>query len=190
MTAFQKWDEPRPVKLTIADFLRLDDSGAFNDYPKTELIDGVAVAMNAQYTPHARVKSRLFRRLAESVDNALPGYETLVEVSIAIPPLNLPEPDIVVTRFQASGRVPVPVETIVLIVEVADTTKSYDLGTKARIYAEARVPEYWVVDVAGEAIHQLWAPAGEDYSERRLVPFGTAISAAAIDRFVVETGEL
>ena len=190
MTVFQKWDEPRPVKLTIADFLRLDDAGAFDDYPKTELIDGVVVAMNAQLSTHARIKSRIFRRIADAVDDALPDYEAWVEVATAIPPVSMPEPDIVVTRFQAIGRAPVPVDTIALIVEVADTTKRFDLGAKARIYAAAGVPEYWVVDVAGEAIHQLWSPRGDDYAQRQEVAFGEAIISTTINGLTVATDNL
>ena len=187
MTAFQKWDEPRPVKLTIADFLCLNDAGAFRDYPKTELIDGVVVAMNAQFSTHARVKTRILRRVADAVDRTMPGYEAWVEVSTAIPPVSLPEPDIVVTRFQAAGRSPVPVETIALIVEVADTTRSYDLGAKARLYASASVPEYWVVDVERQAVQQLWSPAGEAFAEQRTVAFGEPLAAMTIEGLIVET---
>ena len=190
MITLQKWDEPRPVKLTIADFIRLDDAGAFDAYPKTELIDGVVVAMNAQFSTHARVKTRLLRRIADAVDRAMPGYEAWSEVATAIPPVNMPEPDIVVTRFQATGRAPVPVETIALVVEVADTTKRYDLGTKARIYAAAGVPEYWVADVTGETIYQLWSPTGEEFAQRRAVTFGTAIEAITIGGLRIETGGL
>lgn len=190
MDAFQTWDEPRPVKLTIADYLRLEEAGAFVGYAKTELIDGTVVAMNAQLSTHARAKSRFFRRLADAVDASVPGYEAWAEVSIAIPPVDMPEPDIVVTRFQATGRAPVPVETILLVVEVSDTTARYDLGTKVRIYATAAIPEYWVVDVERQAIHQMWAPTGEVYGQRREVPFGQPLVAATIDALRVATDNL
>jgi Uma2 family endonuclease len=34
-----------------------------------------------------------------------------------------------------------------LVIEVADASLEYDLGEKAALYAEAGVPEYWVVDL-------------------------------------------
>lgn len=187
MSVFETWHEPKPVKLTIEDFLHLNETGAFDAYPKTELIEGVVVAMNSQLSKHARVKTRLLRRLADAVDAVMPGYEAWVEVSTAIPPVNMPEPDIVVTHFQATGRAPVPVDTIALVIEVADTTRSYDLGTKARLYASAGVPEYWVVDTGGEAIHQLWSPVDAAYSKRRVVAFGERIVASTIDGLTVDT---
>ena len=36
--------------------------------------------------------------------------------------------------------------------EISDTTLAFDLGTKARLYARAGIPEYWVVDVTGQRI--------------------------------------
>jgi Uma2 family endonuclease len=187
MNIQRNWDMPRKVKLTIGDFLRLNDSGAFDDYSKTELIDGEIVALNSQYTAHARYHSGLFRRIADTVDEVMPGYLTLLEVSVAFPPKNLPEPDIVVTSFQEIGDVPVPVETIALIVEVSNSTLRFDLGKKAKLYAAAGVPEYWVADLQGGKMHQMWAPAGKDYTEMREVPFGDRVEAVTIAGLGVET---
>jgi Uma2 family endonuclease len=39
-----------------------------------------------------------------------------------------------------------------LIVEVADSSRKTDKGTKARLYAESDVPEYWVVDLVANLI--------------------------------------
>lgn len=190
MTAMDAWEKPRPVKLTIDDFLMLADAGAFDELGKTELINGVIVSMSPQQSRHSRVKTRLLRRLADAVDRSVPGFEAWVEVSTAIPPANMPEPDIVVTSFQATGRAPVPAATVALVVEVSDATRRHDLGTKARLYAAAGIAEYWVVDVQGEVIHQLWSPAGRRYRERQEVAFGIAIRAATLDGVEVETGGL
>ena len=188
MTAVPALDEPHPVRLTIADFLCLDSAGALDRYAKTELIEGVIVAVNAQFSTHARTKTRLLRRLADAVDAGMPAYEAWSEVSVAIPPMNLPEPDIVVTSFTpVAGRAPVPVETIAIIVEVADTTLSHDLRTKVTVYARAGIPEYWVVDVEAKVIHQMWAPAGETYAERREMAIGDRIAAATVEGLTVET---
>lgn len=189
MTALRKWDEPQPVKLTVDDFLRLHEAGAFQAYAKTELIEGVIVAMNAQFSAHARAKSLLFRRLANAVDSVMQDYEAWSEVSVAMPPGNMPEPDIAVTSFRG-GRVPVPVETVALVVEIADTTIEFDLGSKAKVYAAAALPEYWVVDLQAETIYQLWAPRPNGYGERRKLPLGEIIEAMTIDGLQVETGGL
>lgn len=77
---------PLPVKLRIEDYLLLDDAGAFDAYRKTELIDGEIYFMNAQHRPHARLKSRLFRLIADALDALDKGLEAIVEGSVTMPP--------------------------------------------------------------------------------------------------------
>lgn len=175
---------PLPVKLRIEDYLLLDGSGAFDAYRKTELIEGGVFFINAQQRPHARIKSRLFRLIAAALEET--GLEAIVEGSVAIPPVNVPEPDIIVTSAPEGDGL-IPLESVRLIVEVADATLKTDLTVKAAIYASHRVPEYWVVDVQGDAIHQMWRPEGEAYTERRDVRFGEQIVAVTIDGLAVET---
>lgn len=182
-------NEWRPVKLRVEDYLTLDELGAFDGYGKTELIEGEIVYMNAQHRPHARVKSRLFRIIADTLEESDSAFEALVEGAVSMPPHNVPEPDIALTA-EPEGNGLIPLASLALVIEVADTTLAHDLGRKQRIYARAGVPEYWVVDVNREVIHQLWSPAGEAYSERREVAFGTAIEAAAIAALRIETGGL
>lgn len=189
MTTRQVITAPRPVKLTVDDFLLLDRSGAFRRYAKTELINGVIVAVNAQYSSHARVKSRMHLALAPAVRSTMPGYEVLVEVAVSMPNESMPEPDLVVTSFMG-GREPVPVETVALVVEVSDTTLAYDLEEKANLYAANGVPECWVVDVEGGRVHQLWRPGARSYADRREVPFGECLEAATVTGLSVPTSAL
>lgn len=178
---------PLPVKLRLQDYLLLDETGAFDAYRKTELIEGEVFFMNARHRPHARIKSRLFRLIAEALDGS--DLEAVVEGSVAIPPVNAPERDIVVTS-EAEGKGLIPLESVRLIVEVADATLKNDLSVKAAVYARHHVPEYWVVNLRERLIHQMWAPAGEAYAGRREVAFGGTLEAAAIDRLTVETRAL
>lgn len=187
MTVLEKWLEPRPVRLTIEDFLCLSDAGAFRNYAKTELIDGQIVAMNAQYSTHARAKTLLLRRLADAVEANLPGYEMWSEVAVAIPPDRLPEPDVVVTSFVPTKRAPVPVETVPLLLEIADTTLEYDLGVKQRLYAASGIPEYWVADLEARVVHRMWSPFSDNYGRGDKINFGTRLSAATLPSVTIET---
>lgn len=177
---------PLPVKLRVEDYLLLDESGAFDAYRKTELIEGDVYFMNAQHRPHARIKSRLHVLLAAALQKTATGLEAVVEGSVAIPPNNVPEPDIVITS-EAEGDGLIPLASVRLIVEVSDTTLVFDLGTKAQLYASAGVPEYWVADVTAKVIHQMWAPKGEAYAQRREVAFGEQVEAMTIAGLAVKT---
>jgi Uma2 family endonuclease len=180
---------PLPVRLRIEDYLLLDASGAFERYGKTELIDGELVFVNAQHRPHARIKSRLYRLIADALDRIGAGAEAVVEGSVGIPPANVPEPDIVVTD-QPEGEGLIPLDSVRLIVEVADATLETDLNRKASVYARHGIVEYWVVDVKGRLIHQLWQPQGQEYAGRRQVEFGGRIEAVTMAGLALDTTAL
>lgn len=181
--------EPLPVKLRVEDYLALDELGAFDAYGKTELIEGEVVYMNAQHRPHARIKSRLHVLMASALSMIGSDLEALVEGSIAMPPHNVPEPDIALTA-EPEGKGLIPLESLALVVEVADATLKNDLGRKQRIYARAGVPEYWVVDVNKSVVHVLWSPAGEAYGRHDQVAFGQALVARTIDGLTIGTERL
>ena len=180
---------PQRVKLRIDDYVRLDAAGAFDTYGKTELLDGEVVFMNAQYRPHARIKSRLYLLMSRGLTDIDSALEALVEGSVAMPPHNVTEPDIAVTA-EPEGDGLIPLASLAMVVEVADSTLDNDLGRKLAIYAAASVPEYWVVDVQGEVIHQMWKPEGEAYAETRQIAFGQPIDAVTISGLTVATDRL
>ena len=74
-------------------------------------------------------------------------------------------------------------EDIALLIEVSNTTLDHDLGVKAKLYARAGIPEYWVVDIKGRRIHQHREPrtkSGTDgYASLRVVEPGEVLSPLA-----------
>lgn len=73
---------------------------------------------------------------------------------------------------------------------MSDTSDKHDLGTKQRLYAAAAIPEYRGADLNKRVIHQMWAPAGEAYAERREVAFGEPMDAVTIDGLQIRTDVL
>ena len=83
---------------------------------------------------------------------------------------SLPEPDVAVLTERKSEyqkRHPRGDE-LVLVVEVSDTTAAFDLSRKAVIYANARVPEYWVLDIPRRQLVVHRQPEGPTYRLRQL----------------------
>lgn len=182
-------DRWRRVKLRVEDYLALDKAGAFDAYGRTELIEGEVVYMNAQHRPHARIKSRLVRLLGDALDRLGGRLEALVEGSVAMPPHNVPEPDIAITA-EPEGEGLIPLSSLALIIEVADSTIRTDLGRKKKIYAREGVGEYWVADVRKAVFHQFWMPIDGIYSENRQVRFGERIDAMTIAGLSIATATL
>lgn len=189
MTAHEAMGAPQRAKLTVEDFLLLDRSGAFEAYAKAELIDGTIFVVNAQFSEHMKAKVRLLRRLADACDDLASGWEAWSEGSIAMSGGNMPRPDIFITRETPTTGA-VRVETVALVVEIADTTVSFDLGKKAALYAANGVAEYWVVDLQARQVRQFWAPDAQIYQEKRSVAFGDPITAVTLPGLSVSTLDL
>ncbi len=62
-----------------------------------------------------------------------------------------PQPDVALVEGLPSGRLPGPAE-IAPIVEVADTSLAYDRERKLPLYAEAGIPEVWIVNLADNVV--------------------------------------
>lgn len=122
MSLIEPLNTPHRARLTVADFLVLDRSGAFDRYAKTELIGG---------------------RSSAALRTVGSDLRLTIEVAVRIDAENLPEPDMILTSFRGEG--PVPCETVALVVEVSDTTLRSDLGKKAGLYAAGKIAESWVV---------------------------------------------
>jgi Uma2 family endonuclease len=190
MTAIQPMNVPQPVKLTIEQFELLGRSGAFDGYAKTELIEGAIYAMNAQYVAHAFAKSELGVRLAMALRESGSHLRMVVEGTIAMPPNSAPEPDICVAEIVAGSRSYISLSGVALVVEVADSSIAFDLKEKAALYAMHGIPEYWVLELEGAVMHQLWSPSAEGYREGRSVALGQRIESATIVGLEVESDGL
>jgi Uma2 family endonuclease len=90
-----------------------------------------------------------------------------VQNPVALDEHSEPQPDLAVLR----RRLPPYKESepatddVVLLIEVGDTSLRYDRGRKLRLYAQAGIPEYWIVDAWAEAIEVHRDPGPEGYGQ-------------------------
>ena len=132
-----------------------------------ELIDGEILSKMGQNPPH-RLAMMLIAQWLVSVFGFL-NVQTEKPIAILGPlgETNAPEPDIAVTiapTTEYTDRHPSPQE-LLLIAEVSDTTLRFDLTTKALLYAQAGVQEYWVADVNERRLHCHRAPTSQGYRD-------------------------
>jgi Uma2 family endonuclease len=73
-----------------------------------------------------------------------------------------------------------------LFIEVADTTLRYDRTTKLRMYARARVPEYWIVDTNAEVVEVYRSPSDERYTEIMRFTRGQTVAPQAFPEAAID----
>jgi Uma2 family endonuclease len=186
MTAVEALNTPRAARLTSRDFIVLAKSGAFENYARAELIEGEIFVVNAQFRRHAAIRRKLTRQFEDALIGRRDGLGVLDECTIDFDGKTMPQPDITLTTA-AEGDGPIPLASVRLVLEIADTTASLDLGERRDRYARYGVPEYWVVDIQAGKIHQLWLPQADGYAGRRLFALGDPVEAATIADLIVAT---
>lgn len=179
---------PGKYRLRVEDYERLAEAGAFGDQ-RTELIEGDVIVMSPQFRPHGYVKTELYDQFRDELRRVGSELRAVSEISLALHVDSMPAPDITLTS-EPRGPKAIPLESVKLIVEVSDATLADDLGKKCRLYAAAGIPEYWVADVNGRVIHQMWEPRGDGYAQSRAISFGTPITSASIADLTLETKAL
>lgn len=148
------------LRMTRAQYAALTEQGLFSPDERCELIDGEVVARAPIGDRHAVVVNRLLRVLIEGI----PDTEGMVgcQSPVALSAWSMPEPDCWVSD-EHLYRVGHPRRTT-LVVEVADSSLRYDLTRKAQIYADAGVPDYWVVDLQHDLVVMHRQPADHGYA--------------------------
>lgn len=159
-----------PARFSAGEFIRMVGVGLFR-HRRIELLDGELRELSPVHNRHRFGQSSVFSAL----DRALAGrpelivvFEPLVEFDDGTVRL----PDVAVIDRPPPEATHNPSGAMRLAVEVADSSIADDLGERLRRYASARLPLYWVVDVAARVIHVCRDPLRDGYASRRVVPFG------------------
>ncbi len=145
-------------QFTVDQYHRLAESGVLTENDRVELIEGWIVDKMTHDPPHDATISLLQAELPPR----LPP-DRIVRIQSAITTAESePEPDVAVVKGPGRRYVrchPRP-RDIGLVVEVADATLLYDRETKGRMYARARIPVYWLVNLIDSRIEVYTQPKG------------------------------
>ena len=139
---------PRTRRWTRVEYERLVEIGIFEG-ERLELLDGLLAVREPQGSRHAAGIRRVAERLRRAFGKA---WQVDSQLPIALDDDSEPEPDIAVVPRDAAAYRDAHPSRPVLLVEVAESSYRIDHGYKASLYARARVPEYWVVDVVRETV--------------------------------------
>jgi Uma2 family endonuclease len=117
------------------------------DGERLELIDGELIQKMVKNNPHVMTVRWLHQWLVAAFGYGRIQKEDPIDVAPEDNEGSEPEPDLTVLRAPrgAYRSNPGPPD-ILLVIEVADSTRSFDLSKKADLYARAGIPDYWVFD--------------------------------------------
>jgi len=174
---------------TRDEYHRMGEAGILKPTDRVELIRGEIVEMS----PIGKRHRAFVDNLTELLIVRLAGRAIVsVQQPIALADDSEPQPDLTVLR-----RRPVPYKELeaytpdaLLLIEVAETSLRYDRSTKLRLYAEAGIPEYWVVDCAAEAVEVHRTPAADGYRDVTRVAGDGSVAPHAFPDVVLTVQEI
>lgn len=142
-------DLPERRRFTRSEFERAGALGLFEG-ERLELIGGEIVR---KVTPQQSAHAAAIRRVEEALRSVFnQGFDVRVQLPIALADHSEPEPDVSVVRGSFADYEQSHPTSALLVVEVADTSLRFDRGAKASLYAGARIPEYWIVNLVERII--------------------------------------
>jgi Uma2 family endonuclease len=164
-------------RFTVHDYHRMGEAGILHEDDRVELIEGEIVEMAAIGTRHFACVNGLTRLLVRGVGDAA---IVSVQNPVRLDEHTEPQPDLAVLRVRDYREsLPTP-EDALLLIEVSDTTLSYDRGVKLPLYARAGIQEVWIVDLIGGVVERHTDPSGDGYRNSKQVRRREKIKSVAL----------
>jgi len=189
MINVQSQPQPRRLRFTVDEYYKMIELGMLKDYEKAEIIEGELI----QKMPIGKKHSAVVEKLNEILRDRLGKSVSLRnQQPVRFGKYNEPEPDLAILHrredFYANTR-PVPKDVLILI-EVSDATLKYDRDTKLTLYAEAGVPEAWIVNLPNDIIEIHQKPSVGIYQLTKIFKRGEQIESEILPDLKLEVNEI
>jgi Uma2 family endonuclease len=137
---------PKRKIFTVDEYHKMIDAGVFTGNSGYELIEGEIVKKMTQGDLHIACINRLTRIFSRILED---DVILSVQNAVVIGDVSEPEPDVALLKFREDfyGSGKATAEDVLLLIEVSDTTVKYDRDVKIPLYAQAGVPEVWLVNL-------------------------------------------
>jgi Uma2 family endonuclease len=166
------------------EYEKLVELGVFED-ERVELLRGVLVEMSPQGDTHSRVAAWIAQRFGAKLSFA--RFDVRSHSPYAASDDSMPEPDVSVSRRVPRLGHP---DRALLLVEVSGSSLIKDRGIKTEIYADAGVPEYWIVNVQTRQVEVLTHPTHSGYQRSSVREMGDVLRPLKLRGFSLRIDDI
>ena len=169
---------------TVEEYHRMAEAGLFEGQ-RVELIHGKIVDMSPAKSKHAGMIMKLTNILSKLPSNK---YLLSVQNPLSIDGYSEPEPDLMILNFQDDfyAEAHPSAKDTLLLIEVSDSSLEKDQKVKLPLYAEAGIPEVWIVNLQDHQLEQYREPSEKDYTNIRILRAGDVVEHNVVGRIEVE----
>jgi Uma2 family endonuclease len=179
---------------SIQEYHRLFELGFFTEDERIELIRGDIIQMVAKGTRHVVCCTRLIKHLTNLLAE---GAVLRCQDPISLSSNSEPEPDFAILKKRKDDYLnshPTP-KDIILIIEVADSSLTYDQTVKLPLYAESGIEHYWIfnlIDNQLETYSQPYRKASDkfDYLQKIIFLSNGTVSLPELSNTLLDLSQI
>lgn len=157
----------RMHRFTVNEYHRMIEAGILTEADNVELLEGYLVERDMVRTPQHDGPMDLFEGAIAGL--IPPGWFLRIQRAVTLGNSE-PEPDYAIVRGTRRDY-PGPAE-IGLLVDVSYSSLADDITEMVRIYSEAGIPLYWVIDTVNKRVITY---SGPEFSNRAEHAIGTSV---------------
>lgn len=173
---------------SVAEFHQMAAVGLLDETDRVELIEGEMIDMAPIGSKHAFIVNRLSQ--AFSAGGAKGQYLVSTQNPVCLGERSEPQPDIALLKNGNYMDALPTAASVLLIVEVSDTTLGYDRDVKLGLYASHGIPEVWLVDVNAVELIVYREPAEGQYRLIRKPTAAEAVSPVLVSGVSISLAEI
>ncbi|PZR98753.1 MAG: hypothetical protein DLM67_05200 [Candidatus Nephthysia bennettiae] len=167
-------------QFTVADYERMVNAGIFAEDDRVELISGEIATMSPVGHRHVQAVNRLGHLLyAAASDDLTVSIQNPIRLGVR----DEPQPDLAVLQGGGQGLADAP--AVLLVIEIADSSREYDRATKLPRYAAAGIAEAWLVDLGAETIERHTEPRDGYYRFAALAMRGDTLASTVLPALTI-----
>src|SRR5215510_6447282 len=185
-------ERPRLHRWSRGEYARLIDHGVLDEDDPVELVDGLLLVKEPQYSPHRTAVLLAAKALERAFGD---GWFVQTQSPIALDDRSEPEPDVCVVRGSPRDYVDAHPAQPTLVVEVAQSGLAVARGRKAAAYARAGIADYWIVNLIDRVLEVHREPSRLDrgrwgYASIEALGADATASSLAVPEGIVRVAEL
>ena len=189
MMNVQTLPQPQRLRFSVDEYYQMIELGLLKDYEKAEIIEGELISK----MPIGEKHSAIVERLSEILHDELGKSVSLRnQQPIKFSDYNEPQPDLAILQRRDDFyfyEKPVPKDVLILI-EVSDSTLKYDRDTKLALYAEAEIPEVWIVNLKNNIVEVHQKPSIGIYQLAQIYKSGEVVKSAILPNLEIEVDKI
>lgn len=184
----------QPRRFSVEEYARMGEAGIFAPGERVELIEGEILAVSPQNRKHARRIAKLTSLFVRLFGE---NHEIRVQLPLTLGKFSEPEPDFAIVSLQESDEAERHPGGAALVLEIAESSLSFNRNEKASVYAKAGIQDYWVLNLLNRRLEVRRTPRelpgsayGWDYANLSLLAAEQTVSPLGFPAVQITVAEL